>query len=126
MEGGNGNRAHGQQLKDNSRKLAADARRLLEDSEGQDSRRVTSRARELLRRNYDRGLEAGRAAASAELGAADPRATLLSVAADTLDNCRTLTDGIPNSGRATSAYEEARAIIEDAIIAEATGGATSG
>jgi hypothetical protein len=96
---------------------------MLEASEDEEPRIVTERARELLKRNYERGQLAGRAEVVDELRGADPRYTLLIVASGMLRSCRVQTESISNSDLALSAYDEAAAILED-VMETLAGGKT--
>lgn len=97
----------------NSRRVAADARRIAREM-GIEDREQTRMIRELIRRNYERGLEEGRAQERRENGDMMPRTVLLNTSADILDRMEARTNAIPNSDRAASAYREASAILRDA------------
>jgi hypothetical protein len=97
----------------NNRRVAADARRIARET-GVEDREQTGLIRELIRRNYERGLEEGRAQERQENGDVMPRTVLLNAAADILDRMEARTTAIPNSDRAISAYREASAILRDA------------
>lgn len=97
----------------NNRRVAADARRIAREM-GLDDREQTKMIRDLIRRNYERGLEEGRAQEREENGDMMPRTVLLNTSADILDRMEARTEAIPNSDRAVSAYREASAILRDA------------
>ena len=97
----------------NNRRVAADARRIAREM-GVKDREQTRLIRELVRRNYERGLEEGRAQERAENADFQPRTVMLNTSADILDRMEARTDKIPNSDRACSAYREASAILRDA------------
>lgn len=97
----------------NSRRVAADARRIAREM-GIEDRDQTRLIRELIRRNYERGLDEGRAQERRENGDMMPRTVLLNTSADILDRMEARTAAIPNSDRACSAYREASAILRDA------------
>lgn len=99
----------------NNRRVAADARRIAKEV-GIEDRETTKAIRELVRRNYERGLEEGRAQEREENGDAMPRTILLNLSADILDRIEARTSKIPNSDRACSAYREASAILRDAVV----------
>jgi len=99
----------------NNRRVAADARRIAKEV-GITDREQTKVIRELVRRNYERGLEEGRAHEREENGDAMPRTLLLNISADILDRMEARTGKIPNSDRACSAYREASAILRDAAV----------
>lgn len=97
----------------NNRRVAADARRIAREM-GVEDRDQTRLIRELVRRNYERGLEEGRAQERAENADFQPRTVLLNTSADILERMESRTDKIPNSDRACAAYREASAILRDA------------
>jgi hypothetical protein len=97
----------------NNRRVAADARRIAREL-GIEDRDLTRSIRDLVRRNYERGLEEGREQERTENGDLQPRTVLLNVGADILDRMEARTEKIPNSTRACSAYREASAILRDA------------
>lgn len=97
----------------NNRRVAADARRIARET-GVKDREQTRLIRDLVRRNYERGLEEGRAQEREENGDAMPRTILLNTSADILDRMEARTSKIANSERACSAYQEASAILRDA------------
>lgn len=97
----------------NNRRVAADARRIAREM-GVEDRDQTRLIRDLIRRNYERGLEEGRAQERRENGDVMPRTVLLNASADILDRMEARTNAIPNSDRAISAYREASAILRDA------------
>lgn len=98
----------------NNRRVAADARRIAREV-GVSDREQTRVIRELIKRNYERGLEEGRAQEIRENGDTMPRTLLLNISADILDRMEARTSSIPNSDRAVSAYQEASAILRDAV-----------
>ena len=97
----------------NNRKLAADARRIAREA-GVESKEQTAQIRDLVRRNYERGLEDGRIAEREENGDMNPRMVLLHTSADILEEMMNRTEKIPNSQRALGAFNEASAILRDA------------
>lgn len=97
----------------NSRRVAADARRIAQEAGVEDRDKIRF-IRDLVRRNYERGLEEGRAQERIENGDEQPRTVLLNSSADILDRMEARTEKIPNSDRAISAYREASAILRDA------------
>lgn len=102
-------------MADNKRRLAADARRVAEKSA--QSREAVADLRRLMRTNYDRGKEDGRAEVLAENSGVDLRATVLSMQADDLDLSVGALAAVPNSQRAISALREAVSILRDAVRA---------
>ena len=99
----------------NNRRVAADARRIARES-GITDREQTRLIRELVRRNYERGLEDGRTQEREENSDVQPRTILLNTSADILERMSVRTDKIPNSERACGAYREASAILRDAAL----------
>jgi len=99
-------------MADNRRRLAADARRIA--IKGGDTRDTAKEVRDLLKRNYERGREEGRAEAEDEHAATNGRSVLLETSADMLDQALARTSGMPNSNKAQMAYREAAAILRDA------------
>lgn len=97
----------------NNRRVAADARRIAREM-GVEDREQTRLIRELVRRNYERGLEEGRAQERAENADFQPRTVMLNTSADILERMEARTGKIPNSDRACAAYQEASAILRDA------------
>jgi hypothetical protein len=97
----------------NNRRVAADARRIARET-GITDKEQTRMVRELVRRNYERGLEEGRAQERQENADFQPRTMLLHTSADLLDRVCAKTEKIPNSERACGAYREASAILRDA------------
>jgi len=95
----------------NKRRLAADARRAAENDP---DNRSTSELRDLLRRNYERGLEDGREQERVENAYMSPRLMMLDTASSMLEQAADQTKKIPNSDRTISAYLEAVAILRDA------------
>jgi hypothetical protein len=79
-------------------------------------REQTRLIRDLVRRNYERGLEDGRADERDENSVVQPRIVLLEIGADILDRLSARTDKIPNSERACGAYREASSILRDAAM----------
>lgn len=97
----------------NNRRVAADARRIAREL-GTEDRDQTRFIRDIVRRNYERGLEEGRAQERDENADEQPRTVLLNTSADILERMESRTGKIPNSNRAISAYREASAILRDA------------
>lgn len=100
-------------MTDNHRRAAADARRIARDT-GLADREQIATFRDLLRRNYERGLEEGRQQEQSENAAILPRTILLNIAADILERMSARTEKIPNSDHACIAFREASAILRDA------------
>ena len=96
----------------NNRRVAADARRIARDS-GLTHRDQIATFRELLRRNYERGLEDGRQQERSENDALQPRTILLNISADILERMSARTEKIPNSDHACIAFREASANRRD-------------
>lgn len=101
-------------MADDKRRAAADARRITE----QGDRQAAGEIRKLLKRNYERGVVAGREQAEAENASQNARATLLLSSADTLEAAMSRTSKIPNSNRAMGAFREAISILRDAAGGE--------
>jgi hypothetical protein len=79
-----------------------------------EDRDQTAKIRDLVKRNYERGLEDGRSSEREENGDVHPRIVLLHASADILDSMKARSEKIPNSERAVGAYNEASAILRDA------------
>lgn len=95
----------------NRRRLAADARRAAQNDPND---RSTAEIRDLLRKNYERGLEDGREQERVENAFMSPRTMMLDAASSMLQQAAEHTKRIPNSDRTVSAYLEAVAILQDA------------
>lgn len=101
--------------RNDQRRLAADARRIASQGNGNGSdRRVTEQVRSALKANYDRGVEKGREDMRCELETWDPRRALLSTASEHLELVRGRISTIPNSNAEMRACREAAAILKDA------------
>lgn len=97
----------------NGRRVAADTRRIAADAGIEDRDQIRS-IRALVRRNYERGLEEGRASERHENAHVNPRTMMLTTAAEILEKMSERAELIPNSERACYAYNEAAAILRDA------------
>lgn len=93
------------------RKVAADARRIAAETDTTEQAKV---ARDLIHRNYERGVRAGRRREREENAAVHPRVVLLRAGAGTLSSLREQMQHIPNSERSLHAFKEAEAILLDA------------
>jgi hypothetical protein len=98
----------------NTRRTAADARRIAEGAGELDSKETVAKLREALTANYQRGVEDGREQLQAELGASDSRCLALEILAEQCDTTHSRLSSVPNSGRALSALREAAALLRDA------------
>lgn len=97
-----------------SRRDAADARRIVKVQTGGLDRDKTKRIREVLKGAFDRGRRVGREEREKELPNASVRGSLLKVAVTVLKGMEAQVSVIPNSGHAVRAFREAWSVLEDA------------
>ena len=101
-------------MAEDSRRIAADARRILRVGEGAMDRDQTKAIRGVLQKNYDLGRRVGRDERERELPNANVRGSLLDVSITMLQQMKAQTSVIPNSAAALQGYDEAVAILKDA------------
>ena len=101
-------------MADDSRRIAADARRIIRVSVGAVDRDQTKAIRAVLQKNYDLGRRVGRDERERELPNANVRGSLLDVSIAMLQQAQAQTSVIPNSTVALQGYSEALAILKDA------------
>lgn len=105
-------------MAEDSRRIAADARRILRVGDGVVDRDQTKAIRSVLEKNYDLGRRAGRDERERELPNANVRGALLDVSITMLQQMQAQTSVIPNSDAALHGYGEAVAILQDARRAD--------
>lgn len=81
---------------------------------GASGRPQVGKIREIVRKNYERGVAHGRQQERQENAAVHPRQVLLRTASGMLEQMREQMAQIPNSERAEHAFKEAEAILRDA------------
>lgn len=96
-----------------ARRIAADARRIA-GAEGEGRAAEVEKVREIVRKNYERGVAAGRKRERRERQAVHPRLVLLDLGITMLREMAGQVDQIPNSERVRHAFQEAEAILRDA------------
>lgn len=101
-------------MSDDTRRIAADARRIASSVGVKDDEKVVTNLRNALRRNYERGVAEGRRQVRRESRAIDPRELILGAFGDALENAATMMKTAPNSKRAQQALSEAGAVLRDA------------
>lgn len=101
-------------MSDDTRRIAADARRIAASAGVKDDEKIVTGLRNALRRNYDRGVAEGRRQVRGESRQIDPRELILGAFEAAMENAATMMKQAPNSKRAEQALKEAGAVLRDA------------